>query len=53
MEGFRPGKKENKLGIRASDTALAYAKEREQFGKPIAKFQAVQFQPLSSVLSRA
>ncbi len=94
MEGFRPGKKENKLGIRASDTAevilencfvpdenmlgepgegfvqalqvldggrisiaalglgtamgayetaLAYSKEREQFGKPIAKFQAVQF----------
>ena len=86
MEGFRPGKKENKLGIRASDTAevvmencfvsedrllgdvgegfkqalqildggrisiaalglgtaigafdtaLAYSKEREQFGKPI------------------
>ncbi|MFL6194509.1 MAG: acyl-CoA dehydrogenase family protein [Thermoanaerobaculia bacterium] len=94
MEGFRPGKKENKLGIRASDTAevvmencfvsedrllggegegfiqalqildggrisiaalglgtamgafdtaVAYAKEREQFGQPIAKFQAVQF----------
>jgi alkylation response protein AidB-like acyl-CoA dehydrogenase len=94
MEGFRPGKKENKLGIRASDTAevvmeecfvsedrllgragdgfiqaleildggrisiaalglgtamgafdaaLAYSKEREQFGKPIAEFQAVQF----------
>jgi len=94
MEGFRAGKKENKLGIRASDTsevvmescfvgddrllgkegegfvqalqildggrisiaalglgtaigayeaALRYSKEREQFGKPIAEFQAIQF----------
>ncbi len=94
MEGFRAGKKEDKLGSRASDTseviledclvpddhllgergdgfiqslkildggrisiaalglgtargafdlALAYSKEREQFGKAIAKFQAVQF----------
>jgi alkylation response protein AidB-like acyl-CoA dehydrogenase len=94
MDGFRPGKKENKLGIRASDTAevvmedcfvgedrllgapgegfrqameildggrisiaalglgtaigafdasVAYAKEREQFGQPIAAFQAIQF----------
>ena len=92
--GFRPGKKENKLGIRASDTsevvleecfvpdanllgepgdgfrqalavldggrisiaalglgtaigaydtALAYAKERQQFGQPIAQFQAIGF----------
>jgi len=92
--GFRPGKKENKMGLRASDTsevvmqdcrvggdqlvgkpgagflnamtildggrisiaalalgmargaydaALGYAREREQFGKPIAEFQAVQF----------
>ena len=92
--GFRPGKKENKMGLRASDTsevimedcripkdqligergagfidamkildggrisiaalalgmargayeaAAKYAKQREQFGKPIAAFQAVQF----------
>lgn len=92
--GFRPGKKENKLGIRASDTAevvmeecfvpddqligergagfkqamgildggrisiaalglgtaigaldtaVAYAKQREQFGRPIADFQAIRF----------
>jgi alkylation response protein AidB-like acyl-CoA dehydrogenase len=94
MEGFRSGKKENKLGTRASDTAevvmeecfvpddhllgergegfiqaleildggrisiaalglgtavgafdtaVAYSREREQFGKPISKFQAIQF----------
>ncbi len=94
MEGFSAGKKENKLGMRASETAelifencrvhqdqmlgkegegfiqamkildggrisiaalslgiskgsyeasLKYAKERHQFGKPIAKFQAIAF----------
>ncbi|HEX8287308.1 MAG TPA: acyl-CoA dehydrogenase family protein [Pyrinomonadaceae bacterium] len=94
MEGFRPDKKENKLGMRASETAsvvfedcyvpdenrlgnegegflqsmqildggrisiaalsvgiaqgayeaaIKYAKERVQFGKPIAEFQAIQF----------
>ncbi len=93
-KGFLPGKKENKLGVRASETAsiifedcyvpnenllgergrgfvnamqildggrisiasmalgiaqgayesaLKYAKEREQFGKPIFEFQAIQF----------
>jgi alkylation response protein AidB-like acyl-CoA dehydrogenase len=94
MQGFRSDKKENKLGMRASETAsvvfedcyvpeenllgnegegflqamqvldggrisiaalsvgiaqgafeaaLKYAKERQQFGKPIADFQAIQF----------
>ncbi len=94
MKGFRAGKKENKLGSRASDTAevimedclvpedhllgelgagftqavtildggrisiaalglgtamgayetaLAYSKERQQFGRPIADFQAIRF----------
>ena len=93
-KGFRPGKKENKLGLRASDTAelifedceipasnllgkegdgfidamrvldggrisiaalglgmadgaynaaLNYSKQRQQFGKPISEFQAIQW----------
>ena len=92
--GFRPGKKENKMGLRASDTsevimedcrladdhllgeegagfidamkildggrisiaalalgmargaydaALKYSRQREQFGRPISEFQAIQF----------
>jgi alkylation response protein AidB-like acyl-CoA dehydrogenase len=94
MQGFLPGKKEDKLGLRASETAsvifedcavpdenrlgpeglgfiqamqildggrisiaalavgiaqgayesaLKYSKERQQFGKPISEFQAIQF----------
>jgi alkylation response protein AidB-like acyl-CoA dehydrogenase len=94
MQGFSPSKKENKLGLRASETAsvvfqdcyvpdenrlgeeglgfidamkvldggrisiaalavgiaqgayetaVSYAKEREQFGRPISQFQAIQF----------
>jgi alkylation response protein AidB-like acyl-CoA dehydrogenase len=94
MKGFAPGKKEDKLGLRASETAsvifedcfisdanrlgpeglgfiqamqvldggrisiaalalgiaqgayesaLRYSKERQQFGKPISEFQAIQF----------
>lgn len=94
MKGFRPDKKENKLGMRASETAsvvfedcyvddtqrlgnegegflqamqvldggrisiaslsvgiaqgayesaVKYSKERQQFGKPISEFQAIQF----------
>ncbi|HEV2706079.1 MAG TPA: acyl-CoA dehydrogenase [Pyrinomonadaceae bacterium] len=94
MKGFLPGKKEDKLGLRASETAsvifedcfvpdenrlgpeglgfiqamqildggrisiaalalgiaqgayesaLRYSKERQQFGKPISEFQAIQF----------
>jgi alkylation response protein AidB-like acyl-CoA dehydrogenase len=35
----------------AYETALAYAKEREQFGKPIASFQAIRFH-LAEMITR-
>jgi alkylation response protein AidB-like acyl-CoA dehydrogenase len=101
MKGFRPGRKENKMGCRASDTAelvmeecrvpsshllgrqgegfidalrvldggrigiaalaigiaqgafeqaTAYARTREQFGQPIASFQAVQWMLADSAM---
>jgi butyryl-CoA dehydrogenase len=39
------------VGRAAYDAALKYAKEREQFGQPIGKFQAVQFK-LVDMLAR-
>jgi butyryl-CoA dehydrogenase len=45
LDGGRVGIAAQALGIaqRSLDLAIAYAKQREQFGKPIAKMQAIQW----------
>ena len=45
LDGGRIGIAAQALGIGQSalDHAVAYSKEREQFGRPIGKFQAIQF----------
>ncbi len=45
LDGGRIGIASQALGIAAGslEAAIKYAKEREQFGKPLARFQAVQF----------
>ena len=45
LDGGRIGIASQAVGIaqRALDESIQYVKEREQFGRPIAKFQAVQF----------
>lgn len=53
LDGGRIGIAAQALGIgqAALDHAVAYAKEREQFGRPLAKFQAIQFK-LADMASR-
>jgi butyryl-CoA dehydrogenase len=45
LDGGRIGIASQAVGIAraALDASLAYARERQQFGQPIAKFQAIQF----------
>lgn len=45
LDGGRVGISAQAVGVAqgAFDAALAYAREREQFGRPIADFQAIQF----------
>jgi butyryl-CoA dehydrogenase len=45
LDGGRIGIASQAVGIAraAFDASLAYARERQQFGQPIAKFQAIQF----------
>ena len=45
LDGGRIGIASQALGISAAayEAALAYSKEREQFGRPISKFQAIQW----------
>jgi len=45
LDGGRMGIASQALGISAAayEAALAYSKEREQFGSPISKFQAIQW----------
>jgi alkylation response protein AidB-like acyl-CoA dehydrogenase len=45
LDGGRIGIAAQALGIAQSalDHSVAYSKEREQFGRPIGKFQAIQF----------
>ena len=45
LDGSRPGIAASALGIAraAMDAAVQYAKERQQFGRPLAAFQSIQF----------